>query len=74
MTVAADAGHADPFSFQIFRPLQLRSGNDAVGQDILDAANEDEVRRSLHEGAHKADAPGQSNFGIAAVTMPEEEI
>src|SRR3989304_7478287 len=62
MSVTADARPADLFTLEIFRPLEIRSSDDAVRQDIFVATNKDEVGGSLGEGPHQADGPRQSDL------------
>src|SRR5262245_4579633 len=54
MRVAADARNTDAFSFQLLRCLNVRLGDNAVGQQAFDAADNDRVFVTLHNGSSDA--------------------
>jgi len=63
--VTADAVDADFFALEVFHPFDLRLGQEAMGQDILDAADKDKIRGALNVGADDSLTASQSNLGIA---------
>src|SRR5918992_3691328 len=80
MRVAADARDSDSFAFQLFGPLDVWLGNNAMGQHALDSADEDRVFVSLHEGpgnASRADlghlAVARKNSGDCRRTWSDED-
>src|SRR3990167_7401065 len=65
MAVAPDPGHPDLLALEILRFFELRRGEDAVGQDVFHAADEDEVRVPMDKGSHDANAAGEGGLRVA---------
>ena len=63
--VTADAVDADFFALEVFHPFDLRLGQEAMGQDILDAADKDKIRGALNVGADDSLTASQGDLGIA---------
>lgn len=66
MIVAADAVDPDALSFEIFGPLDIRAGDDAMRQVIFYGADENKILRSLDIRADDADPSNQAHVRITA--------
>ncbi len=66
MRVAADAGDADSFAFELLQLGDVRLGQDALGHDVLDAADEHHVRGAVDVGVDDADPAQQTDLDVAA--------
>ena len=66
MRVAADARHADPFAAKLLQPGDFRLGENALGHDVLDTADKDQVRGAAGVGIDDADSAEQTNLDIVA--------
>jgi hypothetical protein len=69
--VTADAVDADFFALEVFPPFDLRLGQEAMGQDILDAADKDKIRGALNVGADDSLTASQSDLGISPPASPQ---
>ena len=66
MGIAADAAHADSFALQVFRSLDVAAGDDGLGHNVLDGADEDHVGGTADVSIDVADAAGDRHLGVAA--------
>src|SRR5262245_3988617 len=66
MRVAADTVDADFFALEVLYLFDLWLGQQAMGQEILDAADKDEIRGPLHVGTDDSLAASQGDLCIAS--------
>ncbi len=66
MIVAAEPKHAEPFSLEVLRPLDLRARDDAVRENVFVGADENKILNPLKVGAHDGDAAGEADFRVPA--------
>ena len=65
MGVTADAVDADFFALEVLYLFDLRLGQQAMGQDILDAADKDKIRGPLNVGTDDSLTASQGDLCIA---------
>src|SRR3990172_4467296 len=66
MAVASEPSDANFFPFEVLRFFDLGLGQEAEGQNIFEAANEDKIGGSLDVGPDKPNPSGQRDLHVAA--------
>ena len=65
MSVPAESPYGYFFAFKILRALDLRLGDNAVGQKVFNTADEYQVGEALDVGPHIADGARDGDLGVA---------
>ena len=63
--VAADARDADTLAFELLGPFDIGLGENAVGQQALDATDQDRVFVSLHDRPGNARRADHGDLAVA---------